>query len=643
MIHELPERMAASPSPTYRAISDYSMIGDCRTAALVATDGAIDWCCLPHFDAPAVLSRIIDASQGGYLALLDPQTGRPPQSLRQRYVPNTAILHTEVAFQTGRLLITDFMPTEHLRGNVQPEPPPRIVRRIESLEGSCQFILRIKISPDYGRIAPQLTLNAEGVMATTVGGAGVTVLSFAEAPIEVRLELVDPGLVESWHVLGARDRVTLVLGWAPHPFQANQLRRSFRRDWTFELEATRGFWQDWAARITYRGPYQEAVMRSAITLKLLTFSPTGAMVAALTTSLPERIGGQRNWDYRYTWVRDASLAAGTLASLGHHREAIDFVHWVEHRERRSDRELRIIYGIHGDRELPEQTILLLDGYRQSRPVRIGNGAVEQNQLDIYGEWLDCVERVYRFPDEHPPESWLSALIDATVTYVCDHWMSPDAGIWEMRGPQQQFVFSKCMCWVAVDRGILLAERFQWEVDLDRWHQVRDIIRRDVYQHGIDPQTDAFTISYEHRDLDAATLMMPLVGFLPATDPHVRATTDAIAEQLTDNNGFVYRYRDVDDGVGGEEGTFIICSFWLAENLAAQGRPQEAITLFEKLLAHASPTGLLSEMIDSTTGELLGNYPQAFSHVGLIRTALAIQRHDESSFLNVERPSVVMAE
>ncbi len=612
----------------YRAISDYSLIGDCRTAALVAVDGSIDWCCLPDFDSSAVLSRIIGTSSGGFFAITEPDAEIYPQPVRQRYLPNTAILQTEVRLQTGRLLITDFMPTDHLRGLAVPESPPRIIRRLEALDGSCRFAVRFKVSPDYGRATPRMTLNSEGVIATTPGAQGVTILSFADTDTEGTLEDDRYGPFCSVHTLKPHTRMTLVLGWAQHPFQANQLRRAFRRDWTFEQESTRTYWQNWAAKTEYAGPYRSEVVRSAITLKLLTFAPTGAMVAAPTSSLPECVGGTRNWDYRYTWIRDASLAAGVLAALGHTDEALAFVHWVEHRERKSDRELRVMYGIRGDRELPEIEISPLEGYRHSQPVRIGNNAVEQNQLDIYGEWLDCVARIFLRPDAPHPDHWLWSLIDATVTYVCDHWMDPDAGIWEVRSAQQHFVYSKVMCWAAVDRGVSLAERYGWPVDIERWRTVRDIIHRDVCAHGLDPETGGFSISYDMHGLDAATLMAPIVGFLPPNDERVIATTNEIASKLTDPQGCVYRYRDFDDGIGGEEGTFVMCSYWLAENLALQGRRRQAVKLFEKLLSYASPTGLLSEMVDSTTGEMLGNYPQAFSHLGLIRTALALQHHDE---------------
>ena len=612
----------------YLPLAAYSIIGDCRTAALVGNDASIDWLCLPDFDSHAVLSRIIGAPRGGFLALTEPENGTAPIPIHQTYLPDTAILTTEVQLASGRLLITDFMPMHGIMPMNGHGDDPCLVRQIVALEGECQFAVRFKVAPDYGRTQPRMTMNDEGVIAA--GGSGVVVLSYADGVAE-NAQLENPffGPYASIHRLRPGERLTLVLGWAQHPHLASRLRRAFRRDWRADFDATRHYWEAWSAQNSYTGSYRDAVMRSAITLKLLTFAPTGAMVAAPTTSLPERIGGTRNWDYRYTWIRDGSFAAGALASLGHLEEARDFVRWVEHRERLSDRELRVMYGIRGDRDLPELEISPLEGYEQSGPVRIGNGAVEQRQMDIYGEWLDCVSRVYLHPDAPEPDRWLWALIDATVTYVCDHWQEPDAGIWEVRSAGHHFVYSKVLCWAAVDRGVQLAERYHWQVDLPRWRQTREDIHADVLANGVDEATGAFKIAYSLEGLDAATLMIPIVGFLPPRDPRVIATTNAIARELTDERGFVFRYRQFDDGVGGEEGTFIMCSYWLAENLAMQGRTGAAHALFRRLLDHASPTGLLSEMIDSSSGTLLGNFPQAFSHLGLIRTALVLAQYGDS--------------
>lgn len=611
------------------AIGRYSLIGDCRTAALVADDAAIDWLCLPRFDAPAIFARLLDAERGGYLAITDAAGKGHPTPLGQRYLPDTAILQTEVAVAGGRLLVTDFMPTEHLRApwGRGAEPcgrgaEPCVVRHIEALVGECRFAVRLFATPDYARITPQLTLGDRHVLVT--GGDGVVVLACATGAMDP-LVADDPGLFASAHTLRAGERMTLALGWAASPYHGSHSARALQRDWSDELAATRAFWEGWAAATHYSGPYRDAVVRSAITLKLLTYAPTGAVVAAPTTSLPEHIGGSRNWDYRYNWIRDGSFAGGALATLGHLDEAVAFVEWIEHREHRAPDEIRALYTIGGGREIPETEIPTLAGYRGSGPVRIGNGAAGQCQLDITGEWLDCVAAVYLRPDAPVPDAWLARLVASAVTATCEHWGDRDSGIWEIRAEPRHFVYSKVMCWAAVDRGIRLAERYGWAVDLARWRAVRGAIYADVLAHGTDPATRAFTIAYGDPGLDAANLMIPIVGFLPPDDPRVVATTNEIARRLTDPRGLVYRYRAFEDGVGGEEGTFAMCSFWLAETLALQGRREEAVALFERLLAHASPTGLLAEMIDSRTGELLGNYPQAFSHLGLIRAALALAR------------------
>jgi GH15 family glucan-1,4-alpha-glucosidase len=605
----------------YPPIGAYGLIGDCHTAALVANDASIDWLCLPDFDSQAVFSRLVGARYGGYLAITEPDGTAMPRPKRQSYLKNTAILQTEIALSSGRLLVTDFMPIAR-RQSLWSQGDPVVVRRIAAQGDACQFAVRFKAAPDYARAEPHMTLHPDGVMIT--GGNGTVVLSFTETTADLGAitdEFGDTYLMP--YTLQAGATLTLALGWAPNPFLANKLRRSLRHDWSRELGETRSFWTHWSAQCDYDGPYRAQVIRSAITLKLLTYAPTGAMVAAPTASLPEFIGGARNWDYRYTWLRDGAFAAGTLAALGYLDEATDFVHWVEHRERTSDRELRVMYGIRGERNLPEMEIAPLEGYRQSRPVRIGNMAVEQRQLDIYGEWLDCLANIYLHDDAPSPDHWLWSLIDATVSFICDHWMEPDASVWEVRSQGEQFVYSKVMCWVAVDRGIQLAEHFGWPVDVDRWERVRQQIHQQVCEQGVDRETGAFMMSYERFGIDAATLLIPLVGFLPPEDPRVQATIAQIQRHLTEDHGFVYRYRSFDDGIGGDEGTFVICTCWLIENLVQQGRRDEAKDLFERILAHASATGLLSEMIDARNGILLGNYPQALSHLGIIRAALAL--------------------
>jgi GH15 family glucan-1,4-alpha-glucosidase len=584
----------------YLPLRRYSLIGNCETAALVADDASIDWLCLPDFDGDPIFARLLDTRRGGFFALLDAASGRLPVPVGQRYQPETAILETELSLSSGSLVVTDFMPM--VSGDAST---PLLLRHIRATMGTPSFALQLRTSRDYGEaVAPLMTIAPSGEVAP--GGAGLRVA--VDAP---QVDFHFPGV----YTLPAGQAVICALwpasgGTMPRPQDC----------YTAELTQSRRFWANWVGACTYAGPFRETVIRSAITLKLLSYAPTGALLAAPTTSLPERIGGSRNWDYRYTWVRDGAFTAQAFLALGFRGEALAFSEWLGARERFDATEMRTMYTIRGRRDLPEYEATALEGYRGSRPVRVGNGAAEQTQLDIYGEWLDFIERLYR--DESPPQ-WLRDLVIATVERVRAQWAEPDSGIWEVRSAPQHFVYSKVMCWVTIERGLALARRAGWPVDQAAWRETAEAIRASVLSHGVDPVTNAFRASYEVAAPDAANLMLALVGFLPPDDPRIVATTDAIMRELRDERGFVYRYRGLDDGVGGEEGTFLMCTCWLVENLALQGREAEARDLFARLQAHSGPTGLLSEMIDSATGELLGNFPQAFSHLGLIRAALAL--------------------
>jgi GH15 family glucan-1,4-alpha-glucosidase len=402
-----------------------------------------------------------------------------------------------------------------------------------------------------------------------------------------------------------------------------------QRNFEAELAQTLHCWRIWLNQCTYHGPYREEVRRSALALKLLTYAPTGAIVAAPTTSLPEHLGGSRNWDYRYTWLRDASFTLYALNALGFTQEAHAFMHWLQ-RLPSHGADLQIMYGIRGEHDLAEQELSNLSGYEQSRPVRIGNGAVAQKQLDVFGEVLDflhCYRRqggLERDGEQLEREGPLWAMMCALVEQVCAHWQEADRGIWEVRGESRHFVYSKTMCWVALDRGIQAAEQLDLAADLPRWRQVREQIRADILAHGYNPTLGAFTQAYDEGVLDASTLMLPLVGFVAPDDPRMRSTVERILAQLTDEQGFVYRYC-AEDGLAGSEGIFTICTFWLVDNLAMQGRVNEARTLFERLLNYSGQLGLFSEEIDSRTNMALGNYPQAFSHIALINSALNLHK------------------
>ena len=389
-----------------------------------------------------------------------------------------------------------------------------------------------------------------------------------------------------------------------------------------ELADTAAFWEAWAAMCTFQGEHHEAVLRSALTLKALTYAPSGGLVAAPTTSLPEAIGGKRNWDYRYTWIRDATFAIYALSIIGYTQEGKDFKDWLEWGTSGQAKDLQVMYGLGGERRLTESEIPELDGYQRSRPVRIGNGAYSQFQLDIYGEIMDSAHIFRKFGGAVDSGYW--EYLRKVVNFVIDHWNEPDEGIWETRGGRQHFVFSKVMCWVAMDRAIRAATDLDLPGDIETWKEVRENIRAEVLDKGYSQEKRAFVQSYGSRNLDASSLMIPLVGFLPATDPKMKSTINAIQAELTSPKGFVYRYKNFDDGVGGTEGSFIICTFWLADNMIQLGEVDAARKLFDSAMTCANDLGLLSEEFDTETGEMLGNFPQAFSHLAMINTAVHLQ-------------------
>jgi GH15 family glucan-1,4-alpha-glucosidase len=401
-----------------------------------------------------------------------------------------------------------------------------------------------------------------------------------------------------------------------------------QRNFDWELAHTLHWWRAWLAQSTYHGPYEAWVKRSALVLKMLTYAPTGAIVAAPTTSLPEELGGVRNWDYRYTWLRDATFTLYALNVVGFTEEAHAFTQWLRRLSASDGDALQIMYGIRGERDLAERILAHLSGYAGSQPVRIGNGAAQQQQLDVFGEVLDCMHLFRRhggferYGERLQGPLW--ALLRLLVEHVCAHWQEPDSGIWEVRGGRRHFVYSKVMCWVALDRGIKAAEEEGLPADLPRWRQVREQQRTEILTHGYDAQVGAFTQAYGSTALDASTLLLPLVGFVAPDDPRMRSTVDRISERLTDGAGFVYRYMG-QDGLPGGEGTFTICTLWLVDNLAMQGRVQEARSLFERVLEHAGPLGLFSEELDSQGSRALGNYPQAFTHIALINSASNVQK------------------
>ena len=610
--------MAEPPNPpsddgNYKPISDYGLIGDCHSAALVSKDGSVDWCCFPRFDSPAVFSRILDHARGGYFQVA-PKGAR---NTTRRYLPGTNVLETTFHTDTGVAQLTDFMP---IHPHCEPEEPmevgslQRITRILKCISGSVEFQVDCYPRFDYGTIIPHAALDGPHKGFAHGGASGLAV--YCSAPLEeTRDGFRSQGLLRSGERVVAATTYQAGFSHASPDIGEAEMENN--------LAETVRFWQEWAACCTYEGEYRDDVLRSALTLKALTYAPSGAVLAAATTSLPEAIGGSRNWDYRYTWIRDATFALYALSIVGYTDEARAFKDWLEWSTSGRARDLQVMYGLGGERRLTEVELPELDGYRGSRPVRIGNGAYSQFQLDIYGEIMDSAHLYRKYVGEMDTAYWQYLL--RVVSFLIDHWREPDEGIWEMRNGRQHFVFSKVMCWVALDRAIKAATALHLPGDVGRWREVRSEIRQEVLSKGYDADRGAFVQSYGSKALDAASLMLPLVGFVPATDPRMRSTINAIERELTSREGFVYRYSGVNDGLEGTEGAFTICTFWLADDLVLLGQSARARALFDRVRSCANDLGLLSEEIEPRTGAQLGNFPQAFSHMALINTAVQLHK------------------
>jgi GH15 family glucan-1,4-alpha-glucosidase len=630
---------------SYQPIDSYGVIGDCHTVVLVAPDGSVDWGCLPDFDSPAIFCRLLDAQHGGYFQIAP--TDRSITGT-QRYLRDSNVLQTRFSGEAGELLLTDFMPVEtlsawqfrELNNNTWTREDGSchsLVRILECTYGEMPITMTLKVSPEYAAAPSVITLLPQNMGAVISGGqqhVGLAIVGAYRLPSFSIVACPQEGerhpSLRVQVTLQEGERLLFALGVGRTAQAASRLAKSelHLRNFEWELAHTLHWWRNWLAGCTYKGPYDAWVKRSALVLKMLTYAPTGAIVAAPTTSLPEELGGVRNWDYRYTWLRDATFTLYALNVLGFTEEAHAFTHWLRRLSYSNGEDLQIMYGIRGERELTEQELSHLSGYSDSRPVRIGNGAAHQKQLDVFGEVLDCIHLFRRqggferYGENLEGPLW--AMMSLLIEHVCAHWQEPDSGIWEVRGTVRHFVYSKVMCWVALDRGIRAAEQMGLEADIERWRQVREQIRTDVLTHGYNPQVGAFTQSYDSVALDASNLLLPLVGFIAPNDPRMRSTVDCISERLTDANGFVYRYHD-GDGLPGSEGTFTICTFWLVDNLAMQGRVDEARSLFERLLNYAGHLGLFSEEVGNNGIKALGNYPQAFTHIALINSAYNLKK------------------
>lgn len=586
-------------------IEDYALIGDCETAALVGLDGSIDWLCLPRFDSDSCFARLLGSKNNGYwrvapLAL---------RSVERRYRPGTLILETTFRTDDGSVRVTDFMPPK--------SDQSRLVRIVEGVEGRVEMRSELAARFDYGISVPWVSRLDDGARSL-VAGASMLVLR-TDVPLQGE-KMMTVGSV----VVSAGERRAFVLS-----HQISYQHEASAADPSELLENTEQFWQDWAGRCNAAGPYSDVVLRSLITLKALTFQPSGGIVAAATTSLPEQLGGPRNWDYRFCWVRDATLTLLALMDGGYYDEARAWRDWLIRAVAGSPYQLQIMYSVTGERRLTEWEVPWLSGYENSKPVRIGNAAHQQLQLDVYGELMDALYQARRGGLAENKRAW--AVQCALLDHLKAIWTEPDEGIWEVRGGRKQFTYSKIMAWVAFDRAIKSAREFGIEGPVDDWTAVRDAIHADVCRRGYDEDRKSFVQVYGEPQLDASLLLIPAVGFLPPEDPRVISTVQAVERELV-ADGFVRRY-DTDatkDGLPPGEGMFLACSFWLADAYQLIGRAADAKALFERLLSLRNDVGLLSEEYDVSKRRLVGNFPQAFSHIALVNTAHNLTHRDKPS-------------
>ncbi|MGN6403240.1 glycoside hydrolase family 15 protein [Sinomonas sp.] len=581
-------------------IEDYAIIGDLHTAALVGKDGSIDWLCLPNFDSPACFAALLDEPKAGRW-LLAPETGG--NCTRRWYRPDTLVLETEWETEQGQVRIIDFMPP---RDGVAD-----VVRIVEGLRGSVKMHSELILRFDYGHIVPWVRRNHTGMHAVA-GPDSVYVSSTAPLHGEHMRTVSEFTVTEG-------ERVPFVLTWAP-----SHEPRPRDVDADEVLAGTTSYWKEWSSRTNATGRHRDAIQRSLITLKALTYMPTGGIVAAATTSLPEQIGGPRNWDYRYCWLRDATWTLQSLMAAGYTDEAAAWRDWLLRAVAGDPADLQIMYSLHGARRLTETELDWLSGYEGSRPVRMGNAAAGQFQLDVWGEVLDGLALTRNALLKDGDESW--DLQTAIMEHLEKIWDQPDNGLWEMRGPRRHFTHSKVMAWVAADRMAKGVRESGLPGPADRWEDLRDRIHADVMERGFDKERNTFVQSYGSTELDASLLLIPRVGFLPHDDPRVIGTIEAIQRELT-QDGFVLRYRpeDSDDGLPGKEGVFLACSFWLVDALLGAGRTDEAAELFERLVDLRNDVGLFSEEWDPSANRQLGNTPQAFSHFAFINTALQLHQ------------------
>ncbi|MBI3116172.1 MAG: glycoside hydrolase family 15 protein [Thaumarchaeota archaeon] len=603
----LPTRFDLPPRSRYKSIGGYGVIGNTRTAALVGYDGAVDWCCLPKFDSPSVFAAILDRKVGGRWCIAPRGKGRASQ----RYVENTNILQTEFEVNSSTVVVTDFMPIA--LSSEAWSTPPEIHRVVECTQGEMTMRMQLQPRFDYGRASPRMEKSAVGV--SMKNAKHEMVLSSS-----IDVDLSRDGIAWKEFKVGRGEKAVFVLSYGEdEPRTVGEYRTPV------QLLRTEAFWKHWVGRLEYDGAWRDAVIRSALTLKLLVYSPTGAMVAAPTTSLPEALGGERNWDYRFSWIRDSAHSLWAFNLLGYRSEAERYLHWLVDNNPALDLDLRLMYAIDGHSQIAEKTMKHLEGYKGSGPVRIGNAAVRQLQLDAYGYMVDALY----FSSKHGAnvsEEMFYRFVKPLAKYICENWRRPSNGIWEIRNLRGHFVYTKAWCYAGLDRAVRIAGIKGHLEDIGSWRKTMEEIKREVLSEGWNERKKAFRMSYGSDSLDSANLIIPLIKFLSPKDARVISTIDAIRKEL--GEGVLLRRYSARDGLKGREGAFIICSFWLVASLAYIGRVSEARDIFEKLLAYSNHLGLYSEEVDPKTRELLGNFPQAFSHMGLIMAAYALVKHRE---------------
>jgi GH15 family glucan-1,4-alpha-glucosidase len=605
-------------------IEDYGLIGDTHSCGLVGLDGSIDWLCLPRFDSGSVFARLLDPAAGHWrIAPADKAV------VSRRYRPESMVLETTFEAGGGVVTLTDCLPLEERYDPRLPRsltPEDVIARVVTGVRGTVRMEMEYAPRFDYGHVVPWFSVTDDGTVVA-IGGPDALDL---RAPIELDVE---NAVVRASFEVREGETVQLIAGYRESHVESLINHRP--EDCEALIERTDRFWREWAAQCGYEGEWRDTVIRSLLTLKAFTYSPTGGIIAAATTSLPEAIGGPRNWDYRYCWLRDATFMLEAMMEHGFMSEAAEWRDWLVRAVAGDPQDLQIMYGVRGERRLLEQELDWLAGYEGSRPVRIGNAAVDQFQLDVYGEVMDALHAARRDGLDVSGEAW--TIQKALVDHVLDRWREPDDGIWEVRSGRRHFVHSKVMAWVAIDRAIAAVERYGLAGPADRWREACTEIRNQVLEQGVDPDTGRFKRAYDDPELDASLLMLPLVGFIEAADVRMRTTIEAIENELTED-GLVLRYRTeaVEDGLPPGEGAFLMCTFWLADCLVLLGRTPDAEKIFDRLLELRNDLGLLAEQYDSKRGRLVGNFPQAFSHTALLATAASLATGGDTALVDRRR-------